>query len=60
MEVRGLYPAPSITNNTDATNRATAIAAKAMAEIVSGRLVIPHDARVELYDRVAIFDTRGS
>lgn len=60
MEVRGLYPAPSITNVTDATNRASAIAAKALAEIVSGRLVVPHDARVELYDRVAIYDNRGT
>ena len=60
MEVRGLYPAPSITNETDADNRAEAILAKARAEVLSGRLVIPHDSRVELYDRVAIFDTRES
>ena len=60
MEVRGLDPAPKIDNETDANARAAAILTKAKAEIISGRLVIMHDARVELYDRVAVEDSRGT
>jgi len=60
MEVIGLYTAPTITSQTDATNRANAILSKLQAEIMSGRLVIPHDCRVELYDRVKVYDTRGT
>ena len=60
MEVIGLFTAPTITNQTDATNRAEAIMSKQKAEILSGRLIIPHDCRVELYDRVAVYDTRGA
>lgn len=59
MEVIGLYTAPTITNQTDATNRAIAILSKLQDEVVSGRLVIPHDCSVELYDKVQIHDSRG-
>jgi len=59
MEVIGLFTAPTITNQTDANNRASAILSKLQAEIMSGRLVIPHDCRVELYDRVKVYDSRG-
>lgn len=58
MEVIGLFTAPTITNQTDATNRALAIKGKLQAEITSGRLVVPHDCRVELYDRVEVYDAR--
>lgn len=33
---------------------------KNSAETFGGRTVVPHDARVELYDKVRIFDSRGS
>jgi len=45
MEVIGLETAPTITNQTDADNRAAAILTKQRAEILSGRLVVPHDCR---------------
>jgi len=58
MEVIGLFTAPTITNQADADNRALAIKSKLQAEITSGRLVVPHDCRVELYDRVRVYDAR--
>lgn len=56
-----LHPqiAASITNQTDADNRAVAILTRLKAEILAGRLIIPHDCSVELYDRVLIEDSRG-
>lgn len=60
MEVKAIYLAGSITNVTDATNRTSAILTKAKAEILAGRLVIPHDCGMELYDRVKVYDTRGT
>jgi hypothetical protein len=53
------YAEPYVLTETDCTNRAEAILSKFKAEMLSGRLVIPHDCRVELYDRVAIYDGRG-
>ncbi|KKN60919.1 hypothetical protein LCGC14_0527180 [marine sediment metagenome] len=58
-EVIGVFTAPTVRNQTDATNRANAILTKLQAEILSGRLIIPHDCRVELYDRVKVYDNRG-
>lgn len=49
----------SITNQADADNRAVAILSRLKAETLAGRLVIKHDHRVELYDRVSIQDDRG-
>ena len=43
---------------TDADNRADAILSKFKSEILSGRLVAPHDCRVELYDKLGIYDRR--
>lgn len=59
-EVQHCQIAASITNQTDADNRAAAIMTRIKAEELAGRLVIPHDCRVELYDRVAIYDARRS
>ena len=59
MLVTGLYQAALITNLTDALNRADAILTRLKAEMLSGRLIIPHDSRVELYDKVRVYDTRG-
>ena len=58
-EVIQQFLAGSITNLTDANNRAAAILSKFKSEILGGRLVAPHDCRVELYDRVLVHDTRG-
>ncbi len=45
-------------NPTDVTLRAQAILAKSQGEQDSGRLIVHHDGRVELYDRVAVYDDR--
>jgi len=53
--------APFIDNQTDADNRAEAILSRYRAETKSGKLVLPfHDCRVEMYDRVSIYDLRGT
>ena len=51
--------APTIDNETDADNRAAAILTRANAERSSGKLLVPHDSRVQLYDNVAVYDERG-
>lgn len=58
-EILQLFLAASITSQTDADNRAEAILTRIKAEQLAGRLVVPHDARVELYDRVEVNDVRG-
>jgi len=50
--------AMDIDNPSDAGNRASAILTRIMFEELSGRLIIPHDCSVELYDRVGIYDER--
>jgi len=50
--------AADIDNQTDADNRASAIMSKIRGETLAGRLIIPHDCRVELYDKVAVYDAR--
>ncbi len=52
--------APEIDNQADADSRAQAVLQRWRAEWVGGRLIIPHDCRMELYDRVGIYDFRGS
>jgi hypothetical protein len=59
LPMRKIERQADITNQTDAANRASALLSKAQAEVFGGRVYIPHDARVELYDRVEIQDTRG-
>jgi len=53
------FVAASITTQGNADNRAAAILQRLKSETLAGRLVVPHDARVELYDRVSIVDRRG-
>jgi len=60
QEILHCQIAADITNQADADNRAAAIMTRIKAEELAGRLVIPHDCRVELYDRVAIYDARRS
>ena len=57
-ELVQVYIDGSITLQADADNRVAAILARLKAEILAGRLIIPHDARVELYDKVDIVDNR--
>ena len=53
------FIAGNIRSQVDADNRAVAILSKFKSEILGGRLVVPHDAQVELYDKVVIYDGRG-
>ncbi len=53
-----VFQAASITSQLDADRRAQAILTKLKSEILGGRLLVPHDAQVELYDKVSIVDTR--
>ena len=52
--------APEVILQADGNNRAAAILSRVDAETVAGRLIIPHDCRMELYDRIEIVDTRGT
>jgi len=59
-EVLQPFLAGNIRTQTDADNRAAAILTRLKSEILAGRLIVPHDARVELYDKVRVYDTRGT
>jgi len=48
----------SITNETDADNRASAILVRLKAETLAARMVAPHDCQLELYDKISVVDTR--
>ena len=53
------YTAADIDNQTDADNFAAAIKLRADAESLSASMLIPHDNRIELHDRLAVIDPRG-
>ena len=57
-EVIEVFIAGSITTQANADLRASAILTKLRAETSAGRLVIPHDARVEMYDKISVKDSR--
>lgn len=51
--------APEVTTQADATARAEAILTRSEAEVIAGKLIITHDCQMELYDRIAVSDSRG-
>ena len=51
--------APTIITQANATARATAVLARYTAEEQSGYLIVSHDCRMEIYDKVLILDRRG-
>lgn len=53
------YLEATITNQTDANARAAAILTRWQAELQPCFMVIPHDCALELYDKVAVYDSRG-
>lgn len=59
VQVMEPHLAPSLTTLSDANNRADSILTRYKAEQLGGYLIVPHDARVELYDRVEANDQRG-
>lgn len=52
--------APEIDNETDATNRAESVLARVAMEDSGGSMILPHDCRLELYDKIGITDMRGT
>jgi len=52
--------APEITGQSEADNRAAVILARLKNESMAGVLIVPHDCRVELYDRIQVKDSRGA
>ena len=59
-DVTRRYKAAYITNQTDATNRAIALLAKAQTEVFGAFLVIPMDHSVQLYDKALTYSSRGT
>lgn len=59
MEVWAVMRAENIDNTPHADERAAAILTRAKAELNAGRVLIRHDCRLELYDKVGIVDRRG-
>lgn len=59
VEVLEPHLAATIISQVDANNRAAAIKTRYRAEQLAGYLIIPHDARVELYDKAVVDDVRG-
>jgi len=49
----------SLTTQAQVDARADALLARAKFEAMAGKMYAPHDARLEMYERVAIEDTRG-
>jgi len=58
-EVIQPYVVASIDNQSDANARAAALLTRVKSESLAGRLIIPHDCGVELYDKVNVLDRRG-
>ena len=58
-DVLDIYIEGKITNQTDADLFASAILTRIMSDTIAGQLIIPHDAGMELYDKVSIVDSRG-
>jgi len=58
VEVLEPFVVESITTQANADARAEAILSKIRAEKPYGRVLVPHDASVELYDRPSVHDNR--
>ncbi|KKN72612.1 hypothetical protein LCGC14_0408540 [marine sediment metagenome] len=51
--------AGSLTTQTNVNSRAASMLARAKFEAMAGRMYAPHEARLEMYDRIEIRDRRG-
>jgi hypothetical protein len=58
-EINQTWVIARVTNATDAGKIAAALLTRAKAELLSAYGETPLDARVELYDKESIIDTRG-
>lgn len=52
--------AGSLTTQNDVNNRAAVLLKRAKFEALAGRMYAPHDARLELYDKIRMIDYRGA
>lgn len=57
-EIYKIILSGSLTTQAQVDSRAVALLARAKFEAMAGRMYAPHDARVELYDKIAIEDAR--
>ena len=57
-EIYRIILAGSLTTQAQVNSRAASLLARAKFEAMAGRMYAPHDARVELYDKVQTVDTR--
>lgn len=60
MQVTDIHVSAYIQSQSDAQARAEAILYKYEAQQVTGTLIIPHDAALELYDHLQIVDNRSA
>ena len=60
QRVTEIHKAGGLKSQSAIDNLASAILHRYKAQQISGRLVIPHDCRLELQDRILITNTRGS
>lgn len=58
-EIYRIVLAGALTSQSDVNGRAASLLARAKFEAMAGRMYAPHDARLELYDRIEIYDSRG-
>ena len=59
-EIYRIVLAAALTTQGDVNSRAASLLARAKFEAMAGRMYAPHDARVELYDKLSVVDTRGA
>ncbi len=59
-EIYKIVLSGSLLTQADVNSRAAVLLARAKFEAMAGRMYAPHDARVELYDKLKILDTRGA
>jgi hypothetical protein len=59
MEVIEYHQCPNLDNQVDCNTRAEVILERLQNHDVTGIMVIPHDTALELYDYIAIVDSRG-
>ena len=57
-EVYRIVLSGSLTTQDQVNSRAASLLARAKFELNAGRMYAPHDARVEMYDRIGVVDTR--
>ncbi len=59
-EIFKIVLAGSLTTQGQVNSRAASLLARAKFEAMAGRMYAPHDARVEMYDKIRVEDSRGT